>query len=119
MRHGPHHGAQQSSSTVPLEFETISANESSPMTIGLPKSSAAERNSSGVLHLPHLAIFPAALAGSTRFFVPQFLQTTTGMMFTSLMFRPFEPMFDMLQLVVGELPISRYDVTNCILLEGG
>src|SRR5688572_17093474 len=87
IRHGPHQGAQQSSNTVPLEFRTASANESSPMMIGLPEFSGAEGNSSGVPHLPHLAILPAALAGSTRFFVLQFLQTTTtGMISSSLEF---------------------------------
>lgn len=50
------------------------------MMIGFPEASVTGDNSSGVPHLPHLATLPTALAGSTRFFVPQFLQaTTTGM----------------------------------------
>src|SRR6185295_3678443 len=79
MWHGPHHGAQQSSSTGRLLFCTTSCWKLSSVTMtGFVVAAASTPlvRSSGVPHLPHFASCSAAWRGSTRFLVPHLLQAT-------------------------------------------
>src|SRR2546423_2382595 len=77
IRHGPHHGAQQSTRTArPLACTTSRSKVWSVMIIGFESCSfPAPPNSSP--HRPHFAWLVASLFSSTRFFAPHLLQTIT------------------------------------------
>src|ERR1051325_10375824 len=79
IRHGPHHGAQQSTSTGrPPACNTSRSKVWSVIVTGFescaPPPAAAFSLSP---HRPHLASLVASFVSSTRFFAPQLLQATT------------------------------------------
>src|SRR6185295_15388417 len=75
--HGPHHGAQQSTRTGrPIVCSTSRSKLWSVIVIGFESCSPAEPASFSP-HRPHFASLFASLLSSIRFFVPQWLQTTT------------------------------------------
>ena len=77
MRHGPHHGAQQSNRTTPGVFR-ISCEKLWSVTVnGLLEPAAGA--TSVAPHFPHLAIRSARVLASTRFLVPHFSHVTIGM----------------------------------------
>jgi len=65
IRHGPHQGAQQSTTTGTAEFRTSFAKLASVTVIG----EAASVTGNGVEHLPQMGL-RASARSSTRFFAP-------------------------------------------------
>ena len=61
IRHGPHHGAQKSTTTEPLAI--VFAKSASVIVTGFPPFETA---GNGALHFPQTAAFPLA-SGGTRF----------------------------------------------------
>src|SRR5690349_6985585 len=77
MRHGPHHGAQQSTSTgCPFVCTTSRSKVASVTTNGVECSPAVVAASFSPQR-PHFASLVVSLLSSTRFFAPHLLQTTT------------------------------------------
>src|SRR6267378_6177886 len=79
IRHGPHHGAQQSNRTTPELFRISCAKFWSVTTDGLAGLAGwSVAVVSTLPHFPHFAIRPARELASTRFLVPHFSQVTIG-----------------------------------------
>src|SRR5215208_172961 len=77
IRQGPHHGAQQSTSTGrPLVCNASRSKVWSVMIAGFESCSPVAVDNFSP-HRPHFASLVANLLSSTRFFVPHLLQTTT------------------------------------------
>jgi hypothetical protein len=71
IRHGPHQGAQQSTTTGTAEFRTSFAKLASVTVIGEAESVTGK----GVEHLPQIGLCDCALS-STLFFAPHFGHAT-------------------------------------------
>src|SRR6185436_17133459 len=82
IRQGPHHGAQQSTSTGVLPAPSTSCSKVASVTIkGLLSAwFDALLMSKGAPHFPHFAWPAAARSSSTRFLVSHLLQLITGML---------------------------------------
>src|SRR6266478_5091667 len=79
IRHGPHHGAQQSNRTTPELFRISCAKFWSVTTTGLAGLAGwAVALVRTLPHFPHFAMRPARELASTRFLVPHLPHVTIG-----------------------------------------